>query len=142
MKEKHAFLLKKCVNIVTAVLTVALGLCLIAACLGIYDGGAGEFSRAAVSKAFSKIAFAVYTWLAFVVFGAVLHFVYPTAEKRAAGKKCGMNKSKESTKILFYVRLIVIAAAAFLVVAGVCTGGMSDVLAKAINICTECVGLG
>ena len=36
--------------------------------------------------------------------------------------------------------LLVLAAAC--IVAGVCNGSMKDVLIKAINICTECVGLG
>lgn len=36
----------------------------------------------------------------------------------------------------------ILAAALFLLVFGFLTGGTSDVLTKAINICTECVGLG
>ncbi len=40
------------------------------------------------------------------------------------------------------VRIALFAAAALLLVWGVCNGGMRDVLVKAINICTECVGLG
>ena len=33
-------------------------------------------------------------------------------------------------------------AAAALIVCGIANGGMRDVLVKAINICTECIGLG
>jgi len=29
-----------------------------------------------------------------------------------------------------------------LMILGIATGGLADVLAKAINICTECIGLG
>ena len=32
--------------------------------------------------------------------------------------------------------------AAALIVCGIANGGMRDVLVKAINICTECIGLG
>ncbi len=39
-------------------------------------------------------------------------------------------------------RAILLAAALALIVAGVLNGGMYDVLVKAINICTECIGLG
>ena len=33
-------------------------------------------------------------------------------------------------------------AAAALIACGIANGGMRDVLVKAINICTECIGLG
>lgn len=40
------------------------------------------------------------------------------------------------------LRLAFLAAGLGLVIFGACTGGIADVLAKAINICTECIGLG
>lgn len=40
------------------------------------------------------------------------------------------------------VRVALYAAAVALIVAGIFNGGMYDVLVKAINICTECIGLG
>lgn len=40
------------------------------------------------------------------------------------------------------VRLVIILAAAALLLYGYFTGGTNDVLTKAVNICTECVGLG
>ncbi|MBQ3154763.1 MAG: hypothetical protein IJB88_05975 [Clostridia bacterium] len=40
------------------------------------------------------------------------------------------------------VRIILIAAAIVLLGIGLFTGGAADVLTKAINICTECIGLG
>lgn len=39
-------------------------------------------------------------------------------------------------------RAAILAAAAALIAWGACNGGMRDVLAKAVNICTECIGLG
>ena len=41
-----------------------------------------------------------------------------------------------------YVRIALYAVAAILIVLGINNGGMRDVLIKAINICTECIGLG
>ena len=38
--------------------------------------------------------------------------------------------------------LIVFAVITLLLVAGMLNGGLKDVLIKAINICTECIGLG
>ncbi|MBR6593976.1 MAG: thioredoxin [Clostridia bacterium] len=41
-----------------------------------------------------------------------------------------------------WVRLALLVIGAVLLTVGICMGGMADVLTKAINICTECVGLG
>ena len=43
---------------------------------------------------------------------------------------------------LFVARVALAAVAVLLIVMGVLNGGMYDVLVKAINICTECIGLG
>jgi hypothetical protein len=40
------------------------------------------------------------------------------------------------------VRIVLYAIAVLFVVLGVMNGGLRDVLVKAINICTECIGLG
>ena len=41
-----------------------------------------------------------------------------------------------------WLRILLYAFAAALTVLGICNGGLRDVLVKAINICTECIGLG
>lgn len=41
-----------------------------------------------------------------------------------------------------YLRYPLLALAVFLLVWGFCLGGAADVLTKAVNICTECIGLG
>ncbi len=44
---------------------------------------------------------------------------------------------------LFHIaRIAVLCTALALAVYGLCGGGIADVLAKAVNICTECIGLG
>ncbi len=40
------------------------------------------------------------------------------------------------------IRLVVLALAVIFIIAGIANGNMHAVLVKAINICTECVGLG
>ena len=40
------------------------------------------------------------------------------------------------------VRFLILAVAIIFVAVGVFNGGMSDVLQKAVKICTECIGLG
>ena len=50
---------------------------------------------------------------------------------------------KENEKpIKLGVRIAVLGCAALFIVLGIFNGGMADVLNKAINICTECIGLG
>ena len=47
-----------------------------------------------------------------------------------------------SKYFLLGVRVAVGCVAVSFIIAGICNGGMRDVLIKAINICTECIGLG
>ena len=47
-----------------------------------------------------------------------------------------------SSKPVNIARIIILAAAVVLVVLGACNEGTKDILTKAVNICTECVGLG
>lgn len=49
---------------------------------------------------------------------------------------------REWSKQKRLVWLLLAAAAIILIVHGVWNGGLRDVLIKAINICTECIGLG
>ncbi len=51
-------------------------------------------------------------------------------------------KSGETEKKIALLRLGFVAAAIGLIIFGAATDGIADVLAKAINICTECIGLG
>ena len=63
----------------------------------------------------------------------------PDAREDEIGKEI----PKKENKVLFAVRIAVIAVAAvILLCAGIYLGGYSDVLTKAVNICTECIGLG
>ena len=52
-----------------------------------------------------------------------------------------INEKKKNYKI-FVVRILLIATSLGLIIHGIINGGASDVLQKAINICTECIGLG
>lgn len=62
-------------------------ICLMAACLKIYDGGAGAFSREAVAAAFSPIAVPVYVCLAFVLLSFPIHLLSVDAEKPKAARQ-------------------------------------------------------
>ena len=62
--------------------------------------------------------------------------------RRSAPKRKLNAAASEKTTGRNVIRVIIAAAAVVLIVLGVMNGGMFDVLVKAINICTECIGLG
>jgi hypothetical protein len=69
----------------------------------------------------------------------------PLARGTAHGKGVAGNKPREAGQKpsrLFAVRICLYCVAALLILLGIRNGGMRDVLVKAINICTECIGLG
>ena len=45
-------------------------------------------------------------------------------------------------KAINITRVALLALSVLLIVVGIFNGGAEDVLQKAINICTECIGLG
>jgi hypothetical protein len=57
-------------------------------------------------------------------------------------KGTGSAQIPQKKSALPAVRLVLYALALILIVLGIRNGGMRDVLIKAINICTECIGLG
>ena len=58
------------------------------------------------------------------------------------GKKPKSLYNKNKNKAINIARLSILALSVLLIVVGVFNGGAEDVLQKAINICTECIGLG
>ena len=59
-------------------------------------------------------------------------------EREAAASEDAESKVKK----LQIARIVVLVVAAIFVIAGIFNGSMEDMLIKAVNICTECVGLG
>jgi len=52
------------------------------------------------------------------------------------------DEAAKNTRLTRTVRIAILTVAVLLVTLGLLNGGMHDVLVKAINICTECIGLG
>ena len=62
---------------------------------------------------------------------------------KAESQKSDKKEAKEnSEKILLGIRLTILVLALTFIVIGSFNGGISNVLQKAVNICTECIGLG
>ncbi len=49
---------------------------------------------------------------------------------------------KENSKRLMITRIVIVSIAVIFIITGACLGGAQSVLSKAINICTECIGMG
>lgn len=84
-----------------------------------------------------------------IPFGYALFASY--FSKRSMEKEIGLLRSApkgsapspaKKNGFLFWLRIGVVTAAVVLMVYGFLTGGTRDVLTKAVNICTECIGLG
>ena len=65
-----------------------------------------------------------------------------TVEHKTASPAIETSKQRDYTKLIWSIRIAFIVAAIALIIAGILNGGMADVLSKATNICTECIGLG
>ena len=57
-------------------------------------------------------------------------------------KLCRMPGRDIAKAKLHFFRIAIMVCAVFFILLGVMNGGARDVLIKAINICTECIGLG
>ena len=109
----------------------------------------GRFASTDLEMVVPKLVGDVLPWtalaIAFLMTGAQLRHVSMKKEIALSkdAPKRDMEPAKPSKPIVKNVaRAALLVAAAALIAAGVRNGGMFDVLVKAINICTECIGLG
>ena len=94
---------------------------------------------------------------AFIAMGICVAFIYlenACVERQLKHVKAALVQSKSNTpvvkttekrsyaKLIWIIRIALVVAAIALIIAGILNGGMADVLTKATNICTECIGLG
>ncbi len=104
-----------------------------------HDGTQDMYSISSVRAHFSSFGW-IYAGLIAVI--AILSFF---AKKSSAGnaraKEYRREKaSKPRTKRI--LRICFFALSAVLIMLGIVNGGLYDVFVKAVNICTECIGLG
>lgn len=77
MSSEYSSRLRRIYGIVLSCGILLAGICLMAACVGIYRSGEAPFSREAVAAAFSPIAIPVYLCMILVILGFVLKQVLP-----------------------------------------------------------------
>lgn len=138
--------------ILLAVLTVLVGAALIIQCVSLYTAGVSlqnnpapgvyvepVYSRENVSAKLSTIAPLLWGYIAAVIVG-LIGKLFAAAKKLRPTMQGKMIPAKQAR--LAPARIVILCVAAVFIVLGVFNGGLRDVLIKAINICTECIGLG
>ena len=131
---------RRWLGIVTGISIIAAALCLMGGC-GYLFLSPGGFTRERVAAVFSVISLPVYLALGLAVPGVCLELFQP---RKREGRRapCHATALSSGSRSAPAFRLALLAAAVCLLVWGFVTGGAADVLTKAINICTECIGLG
>ena len=101
------------------------------------------YSREIVGERLAAISPALFLYLALVAAGLVLQAA-GGEQKRPSPLRAERPPAApaERGRALPALRIALYAAAVVLIVLGVMNGGLWDVLVKAVNICTECIGLG
>ena len=147
---------RKAFMIVQAAACVLLCAMLAAGAVGIYmDGAARRASGDATAWIYTREIVTARLWpaipvgiaaLALTVVGLLLGVRDESKEKPSKAVPHGMRglrpSSQERERRLGVLRLALLAAAIALIVAGALNGSLRDVFYKAVNTCTECVGLG
>lgn len=128
----------------TAALLVLTAAAFIIGCVSIYLSGEKPFSREAVAEVFARFDVLVYVTLAFAVGGffVCLFTDQPKNKTAKRGKHVSVLSSDRSSDKDKIVTAVILVLGIALAVIGLIGGGAADVLAKAVNICTECIGLG
>lgn len=134
--------LRKIYKILLSISIIITGICLIYGCLSIYFSG-NDYSRDIVAKTFSQIDIPVFVSLALIVIDIIWELVSPsTSVQKKAQKKFDTTPNTTTNKNVKITKLIILGIAIITLVLGAIFGGYADVLTKAVNICTECIGLG
>jgi len=142
--------LSKALHLALAAVTLLAALALIWACADIYiEGNLPEniqngvhlvpvFSREAVGLRLRALTPLFILWALLLI--AAFIFARPAGGKKPPKPRpAGPFTAKKPGAL---IPGLILAAAIVFILLGVMNGGAKDVLIKAVNICTECIGLG
>ena len=134
-------------RVAAAVCGTVCALC--ALMVAIYVCNLQNFSSRELESVLGRMLLHITPWicLAFIALTVLSEYRYKSMlrelESAKSAPRCDSKAQPKKTRALVpALRAAIILAAVLLLVAGVYNGGMRDVLVKAVNICTECIGLG
>ena len=152
---------KKVCRILLAVMLAALTILLAAAAVRIWLEGsarkaedplAAVYTPENVAQALARIRPLLWAVIGMTAAGLVLDIGGEKGARslppRRAGRKASASRpaaaaaGKPPERGTAAVQIILLLAAGVLIVLGILNGSLHDVLLKAINICSECIGLG
>lgn len=170
MTQKNTKRIRIIWGILSSGLIVIAGICLMAACLGIYLSGDKPFSREAVAQAFTPIAVPVYLSIAAILLGFLMHLLLPAEHKKTfpirqdalilkrlqAGTDPSALSPEAADRILLLQRrrsLYRIITAALLTLGSLCfvlfllladrfpAAGINEAMARNVSMLFACLGL-
>ena len=142
MTNNKALRFRRIYKILLSVSIIAAGILLIIGCASIYFSGKG-YSREIVANTFSIIYLPICLSIALIIGDIIWEFFSPTtAATKKFNKKADNAQSSPASKKVKITIFIILGVAIISLVLGAIFGGYADVLTKAVNICTECIGLG
>lgn len=142
MTNNYIILLRYIFKIILCISIIASGIFLIIGCISIYTSGDG-YSRKIVADTFAKICIPIYICIALIIIDVIWEIFSPTSKgNKKINKKSESEPVANETGKTRILQLCVLSFAVALLIVGIIWGGYSDVLTKAVNICTECIGLG
>lgn len=108
-----------------------------------------EFRMDDVADRLSRSVLPLALYGTLVLLSVIMHMLYgqgrmakqDAVSKTAFNVRSGKEHANRSVR-LPAIRIVLFGVAVLFIVLGVMNGGWYDVLVKAINICTECIGLG
>ena len=150
---------------VQSIICILAVILLTGAAIGIYGKGKAAkaedptayiYTRESAVSAAAPGVFMLIAGFGFSIAGAVMGICDENDDKPASADACGdgMKRAAEAQAAknpekaaawkgrMYKIRLAVLVVSVICIIAGMVNGNMKDILIKAINICTECIGLG
>ena len=109
----------------------------------------GDLSKQAIEMTVHLLPWAIISFSSFIAFCIYEEYsarksinIIKELIKNSSKKQCVYTENKNKKLAINIARAVIIVVSICLIVIGIFDGSVSDVLQKAINICTECIGLG
>ncbi len=87
--NSKSLIFKRCFNIILSIMIIISGICLITACVSIYNSGDSPFSREIVAEKFSHICIPVYICLAMTIVSFIWEFLSPDKAQKSKNVMSG-----------------------------------------------------
>ena len=99
------------------------------------------YSAPIVAERLSMVSPLLLIYAVLMLVTVVTHLIWGKPQ-RVSGKISRCIPREQNAKAVTIARIAILCLGAVFIILGVMNGGSRDVLIKAINICTECIGLG